>query len=497
MIGRRLRACALLVATACLCSLPARAAASAGDGREPFTEMVVVVHLHTSLVDGASTPLEIARAARSAGIDALVVTDHLLERVSYAPWPIGNFVGVSFSRPSVLALGVERYLRILAEAERLVPGIVILPGVEVTPYARFSGSLLSGTLELEGWHRHLLLIGLEDGPAIARLPVLGNRAGGRYNGWSLLALIPAVVIVWTTRRILRPAEQEVRLGGFRLRRSRRPVPEAVLGVLCVGLMVVAFPFRVERYSPVGSDPGDAPYRDLIDRVHALGGIAYWAHPEAAADLEESHGFRLRTAPYPELAVRTGADGFGALPEGVKTLLPPGGIWDRALERSLLGPRPGSPLALAEVDEHRSAREIDFGALQSVVLVRETTRAGLLEALQSGRLYGRWTPRGRAPLRLADFRVEAEGRAALAGQSMAVAGPVAIHLRVEGGDGTTVTARLIRRGEVIWSARQPPPIDARIEDAAPRPTCYRIDVEGSYPYRLIGNPIAVLPGRTKE
>jgi hypothetical protein len=68
--------------------------------------------------------------------------------------------------------------------------------------------------------------------------------------------------------------------------------------------------------------------------------------------------------------------------------------------------------------------------------------------------------------------------------------VGLRLAVDGGDGSEVTARLVRRGEVIWSARLVPPFEKDLTDDPPPPSDYRLDVEGVYPYRLISNPIFV-------
>jgi hypothetical protein len=457
--------------------------------------MVAVIHLHTTFSDGRAAPLDLARAARAGGVDALVVTDHFLERVAYAPWPVGNVLGVAVSRPSVASHGIGRYFAALAEAESRTPGIVLVPGLEVTPYARWSGSLLRGTLELQNWHRHALVIGIDDPAVAARLPVAGNRRGGIYGAWSLLFAVPAAAAGWSAARLLRPAYRERRLRSFRLRQRRVPVIEALVGAASLLVLMAGFPYRVERFSPVGADPGDAPLRRFVDSARDSGGTVIWAHPEAEA-LKEARGVRLRTFRYAEVVRRTEAPAFAALPEGVVALLPPGGVWDRTLSDFLEGKRRSAPFALAEVDEHRDADEIGFGQLQTVFLVRERSRAGLLEALGSGRLYGRWTPEKKEPLRLTAWSLSAEGPAggrrpvAIAGESIAARGAVAIRLAVAGGGGDAVTARLIRRGEVIWSARGVPPLDFTIADEATHPTYYRLDVEGPYPHRLIANPIFV-------
>jgi len=466
-------------------------ASEAGSGRA-YSELVAVVHLHTSLGDGQATPLEMARSARGQGVDALVITDHLIERVAYAPWPIGNALGVSVSLPSVVSTGIARYFAALARAESDA-GILVLPGLEVSPYARWTGSLLDKSLELQGWHRHVLVIGIEDPEVVARLPAFGNRAGGCYGVWSMLFLLPAVALLWSGTRVARPVYRESRLGRFRLRRRRVPWAEGCVGVASLALLVAGFPFKVERFSPVGGDPGDAPFLGLEERVRALGGVTSWAHPEAAAE-RAAFGVRMATAPYPELVPRTDADAFGAFPEGVKTLLPAGGLWDTALREHLAGRRRTSPFALAELDEHSAVRDIDFRILQTVFLARERSHAGVVEALRTGRMYARWTPEAKAPLRLVAWSAGLpSGAAAIAGESVRGDGTVAIHLSVAGGDGSTVTARLVRTGEVIWTTRAAPPFDATVNDDPAGATYYRLDVEGAYPYRLISNPIFVLRG----
>jgi hypothetical protein len=460
------------------------------------TPMVAVVHLHTALADGASSPVDLARAARAAGVDALIVTDHLLERVSYAPWPIGNVLGVALSRPSVLRDGIERYHRALREAETAVPGLVIVPGVEATPYARFRGSVLAGDLTLQGWHRHALVVGIDDPRRLARLPATGNRAGGVFGAWSLVFAAPLAVLAWAIARLLRPRVREIRLAAFRLRRrsvSWTALAAAAAAALCLW---AGFPYRVERFSPVGPDAGFEPYRHFARAVAGAGGLMIWAHPEASTT-ETVRGVRVETAPYPDLVAETGAPLFAALPEGTERLLPPGGVWDRALDAYLRGRRPGPLFALAELDEHAAAADIDFRLLQTVFLVREKSRAGILEALRAGRFYGRWTPRGAEPLRLETWSVERPARAgreaaaAASGGTLAASGPVLIRFAVAGG-GPPVDLRIVSGGTPVWTTRGAPPLAASVWAVVEEPTSFRIDVEGPYPYRLVGNPIFVVP-----
>lgn len=458
-----------------------------------YRDMVAVIHLHTSLVDGAASPEELARAARGAGVEALILTDHLLERVAYAPWPVGRVMGVAVSRPSVMRLGIGRYFEAVARAAKAVPGVVLIPGVEVSPFARFHGSPLDGSLELRDWHRHALVIGLEDPVLLAGLPITGNRGGGAWSPWSLGFLLPLALFAWSLRRLARPVWREVHLGGYRLRRRRLPAGAALLGLLSGGILIAGFPFRVERFGAVGPDPGSEPYRAFAEEAARRGAVVSWAHPEAAA-AAELRGVRAHTRPYPELVRETAAHAFGALPEGTERLIPPGALWDLALRDHLEGRRPLPTFALAELDEHRAAVAVDFRLLQTVFLVREKSAAGLLEALRAGRFYARWTPAGGTPLRLERFTVEAaeaDGGTALQGGTVRTAAIVRIRFALEGG-GPPVAVRLIRDGVVVWSDRRIPPFDRTIEERVERPTCYRLDVEGPYPSRLLANPIFVVP-----
>jgi hypothetical protein len=460
--------------------------------QRPWSDLTAIVHVHTSLVDGQSSPLEFARAARAAGIGALLVTDHYLARAYYGPWPLGDLLGIWRDGPSVMTIGVDRYLRELAGAEHAVPGIVVVPGLEVTPYARWEGSLLAHTLVLKGWHRHMLIFGLEDPAILARLPAFGNRRGGDLDCWSLLFALPALAVAWSARRLLftAPGPAGARASGGRS--PRRRILEAATGLASLALLYAGYPYRSEAFGPTGPDPGRAPFDRLIDRVRRKGGITIWAHPEAAASMTGAAGVRMVTDSYPELVGATSADGFSVLPEGARRLLPAGGIWDRLLLGCLAQSPPAPmPVALAELDEHRAVSAIDFGELQTILMVSARSRDGVLEALRAGRLYGRWTPRGQPPLRLVDFSVDDGGTTGISGETIVARGPVTIHLAVDGGNGSPVTARLVSGGRVFWSLRAVPPLEARVEGSASLPAYYRLDVEGAYPYRLTGNPVAVL------
>src|SRR6185295_20153935 len=108
--------------------------------------------------------------------------------------------------------------------------------LEVTPYARWTGSLLLRTLSLEGWHRHVLVIGIEDRGALAGLPAAGNRRGGRYGIWSLLFLVPATALLWSLGRLARPAYRETRLGKYILKTRQRSISHGLIGITALAFL---------------------------------------------------------------------------------------------------------------------------------------------------------------------------------------------------------------------------------------------------------------------
>jgi hypothetical protein len=467
------------------------AAGAEARGSEPSApqEVVSVIHLHSNRSGGTCSPLEIARAARAAGVDALFTADHYLARVTYAPWPIGNVLGFSISRPSVMGVGIERYLEELALVESEVEELRLVPGLEVAPHARWIGSALNGTLQLRGWHRHILVLGVDDADDLGGLPVSGNRIGGIYSAWSLAYLVPAAILIWSVA-LLAPSLAAGPGPNHHAPRGRGTAFALIPAMASFGILIAGFPYRVERFSPLAPDPGPAPFQHLVDHVRSLGGLTILAHPEAGRDRMEAFDVRMLTEPHPELLRLTTVDGFAALPKGTDRMLPPGGVWDAALTEYLDGSRANAPWAIAENDDHGAAEEMDFNLLQTVLWVADRDRAGLLEALRNGRHYARWTPPRGSPLHLRRWRIESGGAIADSGESLPMRGLVSIRMQIEGGDGRQVTARLVRSGQVIWSRRATLPIETVIEDEPGVSSFYRLDVEGAYPYRLISNPIFV-------
>ncbi|HEX9780863.1 MAG TPA: hypothetical protein VGB20_06595 [bacterium] len=164
--GAAARACVL----ACALAWPAWAAASGDHGGG--LRIRLAAHLHTTVSGGTQSPDAVAALAKSAGLDAVLITDSALRRWEYGLWPLRGLLKRVVEEPSVLRLGAAKYLAKIDAADRAHPDLLILPGMEAAPsyYWRRSPLERDGALVL-GWHRHLLVFGIDDARSLRRLPL--------------------------------------------------------------------------------------------------------------------------------------------------------------------------------------------------------------------------------------------------------------------------------------------------------------------------------------
>lgn len=124
------------------------------------------LHNHTNLSHAALTPQELVEVARSRGVAVLGIAEHdSLE----ACWS-GIFC---FRNPSVQRMGYAAYFEQLADLQRRNPDVIVLPGLEVSPYAWWSG--FPPFLTLHDWDVHFTVYNIESADVLRDMPVLGDR----------------------------------------------------------------------------------------------------------------------------------------------------------------------------------------------------------------------------------------------------------------------------------------------------------------------------------
>lgn len=530
----------------CFLALAASYAAGAEEVQVP-----AAVHVHSTVSTGAKGIEALAREAREKGLGAILLTENYAGRIDYGIWPLRRVAGTPAARlvlgrrkpwdiPSVLGGSPEAFLAEVDRARRAVPEVAIIPGIEVVPHYRWTGSLPGGDLTIHDFQRNLLVFGTDDAASLRRVPTAGTlgdmivldpvRIAAAVLGVVLAALAirrirrgrrarPAGnAFVWEGQRFLLPGAR------------RRGVPVLAIGLLLLAaiLLLEGIPPTAAPYSQYGPDPGDAPatWALLWARRHGL--PCAWSLPDAKA--VEEHAFRFgikvkeETLPYPDLLLRMDRfDAFGGIVSDTSTFCDPGGPWDRLL-RDAAGGKREPAWAFGEIAYHDDSAGKTLEQIQTVFVVPGRTEAAILDALHAGRFYARQCPPGAPRLRLDRFRIVAEGgglverpvgrqgiRKGAVRPGAASAGPgewllpagaghglrVEAAVSAEGGAGTSggeapVEVILVRSGTAIrtWREKLPAEIGIEIpasEVAAWTPGFVRLEARAGGA-RLLSNPI---------
>ena len=463
-----------------------------------------VIQVHTNYGSGRYSVEELAELAQAKGLKILMLNSQVLQKAEYGFWPLGRLVGRSIERPSVLKLGPSRYLKEVEAVNARYPDLVILPGLECSPFYYWTGSPFSHNLVNHAWQRQVLLIGLQRPEDIERLPVLGNRGGYSYSWRSVLLLWPVAGFFlggWLSRR---KKVQKVRVGQFVVRGSKRQTGSAVV-VFLVSLVgfLNNYPFTTFCFDPYHGDQGVAPFQQVIDYAESKGGMAFWAQPDAHYSAEVN-GVPLVTESYSHfLAESDGCTGFTALYGDNTPSSDPGGMWDKVLIQYCQGERERPVWAIAGASYHGSEEgEEPIDTYQTVFLLPKLDYPEVLLALRTGRIYPAISRKGNR-LWLTDFRISSEARSAEMGETLEASEPsVVVHMGIEGTPlDTPVTLRLVRQGEVIQEFLGTTPLRVTFRDqdsrgverlAADSPTelhkmvYYRLDVRRRGA-RILSNP----------
>jgi hypothetical protein len=467
-------------------------------GAEELTALPAVVHVHSDISTGQYTIEALAEMAQRQGIGALLLSENYLNRVDYGLPPFRALTRVSQDSPSVHGR-LGEYLERVARARAARPGMVLVPGVEVMPHYRWTGSPLTLELLVTDTQKNLLVFGLTDPATLAAIPVLGNGAGGDYSLQSLLDAMPVLLVGPGVLLLFVKRRRQRRIGNAVMVIAQRQwVGGLILCTIAVATAVRGWPFTHGAYSAY-EDPGTAPHQAVIDYVEQRGGAAVWSFPEARDLGTQSVGpvrVTWSTEPYPDDLLRTFRyTAFGAVYEETTRVERPGGTWDRMLGQYAAGERSRPAWGLGESGFHDTNAGKRLGRVQTVFLVRERSEAGVLEALRQGRLYARHrTPQ--TALALAEFTASTDDNKAVSGETLrpapGAAITVAVAIDAAGAAAPDLKVVLVKDGEIAeaWTGTTPFRATHR-ETWSGRPTVFRLEARGAGG-RLLSSPIFVRP-----
>ncbi len=461
------------------------------------------IHVHSTFSNGEYEVSELAGFARERNIDVLVLTDSFLTTVVYGIWPFDRIAveGINkMVRPGVRDYGIGRYFAAVREAQKQFPDLVILPGVEVTPYYYWKGEpWIEPTLY--NFDRHLIVLGLTE-RQLENLPVIGNETwGNTATHWTLI-LVPSGIFLCGILLLVSGSYLKIHLSDYTILRKRRPWAVAT-SIMLFALLLAWNNYPFGRLGDPHSGQQDIlPYQRVIDYVNKRGGIVYWSYPEARYPDVQMGGAKMVSQPHAEDLLLT--DGYHGI-EGIYgdriTATLPGRVWDLALNSYIEGWRRTPPFLTTGINFHyfkgNPGSWYDLVGGQTILLMPEKSEAAVLEALREGSGYATFQ-QPEEKLRLHQLSVETfEGAKAFQGGEVEGESPVQVHIHLDWLHNPPEEDRpfhleLIRNGEVVEQVEQYLPIQITSTQKLPSGRHYfrmRARWRGNI-YNVLSNPVFV-------
>jgi len=239
---------------------------------------------------------------------------------------------------------------------------------------------------------------------------------------------------------------------------------------------------------------------LIDYVNSRGGMVFWNHPETKSGKAKLGPIFRDTPPYPQVLIEsTNYTGFAALYGDSITITEPGNIWDNVLIEYCSGQRANPVWGISSADFHREGGVGEnLGNFPTFFLVKSKTKKDILDALKKGRMYACRGYVDSPRLILEDFSISdsKSSQKVVMGEEIFSKGYPSINIRISTTDskkGNSITARLIRSGNLLETFSAETPLSINFEDDFFEPgkkIYYRLDATDKKGRKLVSNPIFV-------
>jgi len=443
---------------------------------------------------GCSSVQELMTQAEANGLDGLLFGDHDRKSIQYGLPYVERILRMKMGSPALLDNGAATYLSEINHNDQTDDTLVMVPGVESSPFYYWTGNPLDMNLVAHNWDKHLLVIGLPNSRDYEELPILNSGFTTRYleDGY-LLFLIFCVGAM-------------IGLYGC-MGKSWRGT--SFMFALVMGLMAAnTHPFKSSPFDQYHGDQGVQPYQDLIDYADSKGALVFWNHLETSVvggfqgDLVQ---VKTRTDSHPEdLLLTRRYTGFQAMGTSPITAVEPGEEWDQVLMQYLGGKRDRPVWGYGPNDFRCGGKGGDLlGGVRTVVLAKQKSRLAIVEALGSGRMYAVKQGEGQSRLSLDTFELidSATGNRAVMGEELKAASSPDLRLKISmtGGESNApAQIRLIRNGQVVKRGVLSLPYEGVWKDAAPSQRgYYRLLVEVDAQHRLVSNPIFFNSGHNPD
>lgn len=344
------------------------------DGRG-FITVTQASDLRTTFSDGADSVYDLTKRAEELGIDSIIINDHLLFEIEYGIFPFENLIKYKKRLSSLQVNGVQNYFDEIKKVQKQIPGVIIIPGLEVSPFYWWSGSLINGSITVNHWEYHIGIMGLEDPEVISNMPVVHNHFTVPPEEKKLVRVaILSLALILSI--ILKVIYRKSKLFGF-------------LVVVNLLLVINYFPFAGPEINIYSKPLNDMELsQKVIDYVNEHGGISVWHHMEAINGIAKRGKINLYTPKHPEDLLKTnGFTGFQGLYEDTIHVTDPGKEWDQTLMEYTSGKREAPPWTFGGLDYHGvTARGPKLRNIKNIYWVKKKSKEEIMAAMRAGRFY---------------------------------------------------------------------------------------------------------------
>ncbi len=450
---------------------------------EKLLQVPALIQISSKISDGKLELSQIVATAKKSGMKVVIFTDRDIMRWEYGIWPLRNIAKKAVINNSIAVYGMKNYLRDIEKLQRENPDMVLIAGVETTPFYYWSGSLLKANMTLHDAHKHMLIFGFNTARQFKNLPTVNNRftTYNRFDPVDILLFWPFLLIA----------------AGIVL--IRKKIYFLGVGILFLGTLfcINNLPFKRPLFDQYHGEKGVLPYQALIDYVNDQHGMSFWAHPEAEYKLKTEH-VTVKTQKHAQDLLKTyDYTGFCVFPEGYKQVGKAGGIWDTVLNEYIQGKRKYPVWAIAGLAfDYYGDLENDLSILRNVILVNRLDRENVLKAIREGRLY---VSRGEKSLVFVLNRFEVvdtySSRRKTLGQTLMLGSDtplIRIDCDFKNKREEKLNIKLIRNGEVVKTFKEETPISIEyidIDFIKQNKAYYRLEITGEK-LHIITNPIFV-------
>jgi hypothetical protein len=452
---------------------------------EEFMQLPGVIHVYSTFSSGKYSIEKLVSKAKTKGLEVIILTDHDLVRMEYGIPPLRNLIKKKEERKSIIKIGPEKYLAEIKRQNRRQADVIVIPGVQSSPFYYWTGSPFKKNLTAHDYRKELLLIGMQDAEDYRQLPILHNGFSNRY----FKDLLP--------RNILFLAAF---LFGLYLLSHKKIYK--IIGSFVAGFSILLLfnnhPFQSSRFDPYHGDQAIAPYQEVIDYVGQRNGLTFWAHPESnysAAGVRMGSA-KLMTKHYPEdFIIARGYTGFSSIYGDTITATDPGKHWDQVLGQYCAGLRATPIWGIAGADFHVEKNGVDLDTFQTIFMVNSKTVAEVLRALSNGRFYAvRKSNQPRLSLERFQITDPTTGKKVTMGAGLKVTSIPLVEGKVSASDNKRIWVKVsvVRDGKLWQTFEGQTPLEFHLADTDKwtGKTFYRVDIRSGTFGRLLSNPIFV-------